>query len=365
MTSEESHRRVLMNRPAPFRGGDGPDEEPAPRRLDDAWLRALYLDLYGRPPYDTEREQWRGKPLGDFIRVALESEEAWRHWLDEQLYYFMLIDTFRPVGTSLDELPALLAEGRMAARDALHRIALSTSFDQRNPGADTFVTVVMEQFCGIDVQRSQGELKIGKAAYDGGKGIFLGSKASSQSDVVRIAATHKDAAKHLVEREHDRLTRRPLDKRQRARTAKSLQRAPMGFPGILAGWLESDAYAERVEEGAPMSNRAWVRSVFIDLGGSLPDADDAEALRGALDALGDPAPLRSAIVRMLLTAEETRPPGAVEYPEAWVDQAFRRLLGRAPTDDETKAFAGAIRDSVDGPGIVLYTLMTSDEYERP
>ena len=113
--------------------------------MDAGAVRALSIDLYGRPPLDGERAHWIGRPRAEFIARALASEEAWRHWLDEQLYYFMLIDRFRPVGTSLDELPELLAKRAMPPRDALHRIALSTSFDLRNPGADTFVTVVMEQ----------------------------------------------------------------------------------------------------------------------------------------------------------------------------------------------------------------------------
>ncbi|MEM6571009.1 MAG: hypothetical protein AAF957_21535 [Planctomycetota bacterium] len=348
----------------PARTNDDPPAGPIPA-LDDRWLRSLSTDLVGRPPYAAERERWLGKPRAPYVAALLATEEAWRHWLDEQLYYFMLIDSFRPVGTSLDELPPLLAKRAMTPRDALHRIALSTSFEARNPGADTFVTVVMEQLCGIEVQKSKRELEIGKAAYDGDGGLFLGSRATNQSDVVRIAATHQDAARHLAEREFERLTRSTLSKRERARTGKRLHRAPREFVEVLTEWLASDAYAQRVALGAPLSNRNWVRAIYVDLGGALPSDDATEALRSALDGLGDPVPLRSAIVRMLLDGEGTRAPrsGDIGDPGAWVDTTFSRLLGRAPTADERAAFVGAASTGADGPEIVLYTLVTSEEYQ--
>lgn len=321
----------------------------------------------GRPPLPAERERWLGEPLQDFVRAVLVTEECWAHWLSEQLYYFMLIDQFRPVKTSLDEIPAMLAARSMSPRDALHRIALSTSFDQRNPGADTFVTVVMEQFCGIEVQRATRELELGKTAYDGGSGLFLGTMANSQSDVVSIAARHRDAVRHVLGREHERLCRAPLGRKGRGKLARQLHDAPELFFDIFEGWLLSDAYAQRVAEGAPVENHVWVRMVFVDLSGALPSVGDVEALRSALDGLGDPAPLRSAIVRMLLSSDGTRAPGrsAVKSVGDWVDGLFARLLGRAASARERGAFIAAAKADDSGPETVLYTLMTSPEYDLP
>ena len=183
---------------------------------------------------------------------------------------------------------------------------------------------------------------------------------------MRIAATHSDAARHFVAREYERFTRVPIDKRTRVRTGKRLHREPAAYIDILAEWIASDAYAQRVAEGAPLSNRIWVRTIFIDLGGALPSDKDTEALRSALDGLGDSAPLRSAIVRMLLSAEGTSPPrsGEVSDHEAWVVDTFARLLGRVPSADEKAVFVAAARGQSDGPEIVVYTLVTSEEYER-
>ncbi len=353
---------IVPSMPSPQRAESELDPATA---IDDRWLRAISIDLLGRPPLAPERERWLGQPLADVLDELWGLELTWGHWLDEQLYFFMLIDQFRPVGTSLDELPERLQKGTLTAGEALHRIGLSTSFDLRNPGADTFVTVVMEQFCGVEVQSSRRELEIGKGAYDGRAGVFMGSRAKSQSDVVEVAAGHKNAARFLVGREYERLTRAPMSKRDRARAGKRLHREPGAYPDLAKEWMNSEAYAERVARGAPMSNRTWVRAVHVDLGGAPPSGATTEALRSALDGLGDPAPLRSTIARMLLEADGTRAPRGPELGDAgaWVEDVFQRLLGRAPTGDEKVAFSRVASETGDGPTLVLYTLLSSPEYE--
>lgn len=328
-------------------------------------LRALFHDLYGRAPLRAEREAWLGKPLGDLVDAALVDEAAWRHWLDVQLYYFMLIDRFRPVDEGLEALPARLASRRATPRFALHRIALTSSFNLRNPGADTFVTVMMEQYCGIEVQRSARELEIGKGAYDGKPGTFLGSKAASQSDVIEIAVEHRDAARHFVSREYERLCGEPCGRRESARWGKRLMKAPEAMFEMYGEWLRSPEYAARIQRGKPLSNRAWVRSVYVDLGDAVASDEDVEALRGALDSLGDPRPLRSLIVRMLLDADGTRAPRgpAIGDPVEWIDATFARLLGRDPTELERTRFVEVCEGGPDGPELVLFTLLTSSEYQ--
>lgn len=341
-------------------------DQDEPNTLDEGALRAVSIDLLGRPPTDEERERWVGEPRGDLVDALLATEEAWEHWLGEQLYYFMLIDRFRPVGTSLDELPRLLAARALSPRDALHRIALSTSFDLRNPGADTFVTVVMEQFCGIEVQESKRELEHGKLAYDGERARFLGEEANTQSDVVRIAARHADAAEHFVAREHERLTGRPVPARELGRIGRSVHREPKAAFDLYTEWLASDAYDARIRTGRAVPNHTWVRMIHHDLGRPAPSDEDVESMRSALDGLGDPAPLRSAILRMALAAKDADVPRVNDEAEseAFVKGAFQRLLGRTPAPDEARAFrAAALED--DGPRTILYVLMTSEEYERP
>ena len=185
-------------------GQDPRTRAAAARALDARSLRAVFMDLVGRPPRRAEAQEWLGRGRGELLDDLLGSEEFWAHWWHEQLYYFLLIDNFRPRTRAAKEVPTKLAEGRLHYRDALHQAALTPTFDLRNPGADTFVTVVMEQFCGVVVQDRASELEIGKVAYEGGKGRFLGTTAENQADVIRICVEHRDASRHFLAREHQR-----------------------------------------------------------------------------------------------------------------------------------------------------------------
>ena len=121
--------------------------------LDSGRLRAIFFDLFGRPPLRAERGRWLGRGAGELLDESLGSVAFWENWLEEQLYYFLLIDNFRPASEKVRAVPTDLAHGRIGVRDALHRIVISASFDRRNPGPDTFVTVVMEQLLGSTVQK--------------------------------------------------------------------------------------------------------------------------------------------------------------------------------------------------------------------
>ena len=159
----------------------------APRRLDAGELRRLCLDLLGRPPLAEERARWIGGVADEVVEALVASRAFWAQWLEEQLWYFLLVDQFAPRGEGVLRLPDELEAGELDARDAVHRIALAPNFDQRNPGADTFVTVVMEQLCGLEVAKQRRELELGKKMYEGAEARFLGGAGRSQSDVVKLA----------------------------------------------------------------------------------------------------------------------------------------------------------------------------------
>lgn len=334
--------------------------------LDARRLRSVYLDLLGRPPFRAERELWLGRGTRELLDALLGTPAFWRHWFDEQLYYFMLIDNFRPAGEGVEAIPAGLAAGKLSVRDALHRIALLPSFDLRNPGADTFVTVVMEQLVGMTVQLARRELEIGKAAYDGRPGLFLGASAGSQADVVRVAAEHKDGMRHFVAREYARLMEAPLDRRALAAAARELHKDPRRFIDVLRAWMLSDAYAERLARGKELPNRVYVRALFVDLMEREPTDDEAETLRGALDGLGDSRPLRAVVVRMLLDSGKVALPtkGAIPDPTAWVAEQFRRFLGREASPEELRAFVTVFHEPACEPRTIVQVLLSDPSYHR-
>lgn len=334
--------------------------------LDAGLLRAVYLDLAGRPPFEAERERWLGQGLGKFLDEFLGSEAFWDNWLEEQLYFFLLIDNFRPESGRVASIPADLSAGRIDVRDAIHRIALCSSFDLRNPGADTFVTVVMEQLCGMTVQSSARELEIGKTVYDGEAGRFLGTSGSSQADVVAIAIDSKRFTAAYVEREYLRLLRRQPERQAFSAWCKTLRRDPRAYVSLVRDWLLSDAYRQRLAQLAPQPNRMFVKSLFVDLLDRLPDEDEARRMRTALDGLSDPGPLRAVLARLLLDSGQVAIPAKqqISDPTAWVAAWFPKLLGRAATQLELEVFVSAFHEPETHPETIVYAIVSHPEYHR-
>jgi len=351
-------------------GDDAPGAartESAPSRpLDTAALRAVYLDLLARPPFLDERERWLGADRAALVDELLAGRELWERWTEEQLYYFLLIDNFRPHSDRVLAIPEGLQERRLGVREAIHHIALSPSFDRRNPGPDTFVTVVMEQMLGITVQKQPRELEIGKRLYDGQDGVFLGERGSSQADVVRIAIEDEGFLVELLRREHERLLRAEASRRDLKGWARELDSNPRGYADVVRGWMLSEDYERRLGEKKLQPNRLYVRTMYVDLMDRLPDPDEERRLRGALDGLSDPGPLRAVLARLLLDSGKTTVPDKAEIRDAttWVGGLFERLLGRPAADDELKTFVTAFHDPACRPTTVVYAIVSHPEYHR-
>lgn len=338
----------------------------SPGASDARRMRAIGFDLLGRPPLAAERELWKGRPFDELAADLLASEDAWRHWLDEQLYYLLLVNNFAPRTEGVQALPRELATRAVDVRTALHRIALTPTFDARNPGADTFVTVVMEQLAGLDVKRNVRDLDAGKRIYDGVQATYLGAKGDNQSDVVSITMASKQFTRHLLAREHLRLTREEAPAKALASWCATFDASPASYASIVREWLASEAYERRLAARHPLSNRAFVRALFVDLVGRVPTAKEAEPMREALDALSDPTPLRAFLARTLVESSRVKLPERKDVgdPRAWIAERFDQLLARAPSESELAAFARAL-EAVDGrPRTLLTALVTSLEYQE-
>jgi hypothetical protein len=330
-------------------------------------MRAVYQDLLGRPPLEEERGRWRGAGVRTWLDEALGSEALWSHWLEEQLYYFLLIDNFRPEGERIESAPADLAAGRRDVQQVIHHIALSSSFDQRNPGADTFVTVVMEQLGGMTVQKNARELDIGKRIYDGAKGNFLGKAGSNQADVVRITVEHRRFAEHFLEREYRRLLRcDPPRGRAWSQQVLAFQRDAREFKQILRAWILSEEYEARLREPVLQPNRLFVSSLFVDLIDRSPNPDEHRRMRNALDGLSDAGPLRSVIARLIIDsgAASIPPREMIVNPDDWIRELFEKLLARAPSEAELQTFVAAFDDPACRPETIVYALVSHPEYHH-
>jgi hypothetical protein len=329
-------------------------------------LRTAFLTLFGRPPFEAERGRWRGRPIAELLDEVLLSLEVWQHWYEEQLYYFLLVDNFRPASEMAQAIPAELAAGRLDVREALHRIALSPSFDLRNPGADTFVTVVMEQFLGANVQKSQRELGLGKTIYEGHPATFLGTSGESQADVVRIALESREASRHFLVREHERLVFAQPESKALLGWTRRFHEDPRTYPEIVREWLNSERWDGRLAAPQPLSNRLFVHALFVDLQARRPEEHEAEPMRSALDGLADPRPLRAVLIRMMLDSGKVELPekSAIADPAAWIEGLFRRLLGREAVPAELTTYVESFRDDACRPATILLALLSDPDYHR-
>lgn len=333
--------------------------------LDSGTLRRVFLDLLGRPPLPEERAAWLGKAREGLFDALLSRQEFWENWLEEQLYYFLLVDGFRPTTEGVRALPGELAEGRIGVLESIHRICLSSSFDRRNPGPDTFVTVVMEQLLGVKIRSQVRELEIGKRIYDGARGTFLGRAGSSQADVVQIAIEDKRTSRHFLRREYQRCLRREPTPGDVESWAAKLEGTPTAYTSIVRTWFLSPAYEGRLGTRKPLPSRLFVRAVFTDLFGRLPTDEETHLLRSALDGLADPAPLRSLVARILLDSGKVPVPDLQGLPDTsgWIQERFEALLGRPPSEPEAAAFRESAEDSACRAETVLRAIITHPEYQ--
>jgi hypothetical protein len=339
------------------------------RRLDPMRLkliRRLYFDLKWRTPRLGEIERWYDRPHEDMVRAFLEDEETWDTWFEQQLFYFLLLDRFRPKEGRVTTIPARLARGEITMERALEEIVRSQYFNARNPGNDTFVTVVLEQCLGMVVQerRNKHILETGKKMYDGYRVRLFRETGDSQADLVRIVFRQRAFYDHLVARTWRALHGTELAKKRRKAYVDRCVAQPGSFRAIYAEWLAGPEYREGVARPRKKGEIPYVRSLFLDTLDRLPSYQELRNVRNAFLSLADPTPIRLVMGRVLLESDQARMPGSALLVKPFVLELFVRLFARQPTDRELTTFVNALKsDPAVTPRVVLYTLISSPEYQ--
>ena len=327
-------------------------------------LQRVCYDVLARGPTESERRSYVGADVATLIERLLRSREAMAEWFEAQLFYFLLLDRFRPGGESIERIPARLQKGELDARAAIAEILLSTGFSLRNPGNDTFVTVVLEQCLGYRVQDKSTLpiLEAGKRAYDGKKAKFLGQEVSSQSDLVQAVLAHGDFVRAMLDRHRVRLLGEPLPKN--APEPARVQQDFAQFFVVLGEWLSSDAYAQALAIRRRKSERQFLRGIYNDLLERAPTLDELRNLRNAMTAMADPAPLRSVLAKVILDSPQAKlPTRTVGEESEFVRGCFLRYLAREPQAEELGTFAGALTQAGASPQQIVRAIVGSLEYQ--
>jgi hypothetical protein len=361
-------------KPTPAARADAPRPEPArkallDRRLDPRRLRLirrLYFDLKWRTPRIEEVERWYEASHEEMVAAFLKDEEVWESWYERQLFYFLLLDRFRPKDHPLTTVPRRLTEGRITAPRALEEIVRSQFFNARNPGNDTYVTVVLEQCLGLVVQerRNTRTLELGKKMYDGYRTKLFRETGDSQADFVRIVFGQERFCEHLLARTWESLHGKPIDGKRLEKDAARLHADHAAFRKILAEWLTGPDYVDGVEVPRTKAEVPYVRALFLDTLDRLPSYDELRNVRNAFLSLADPTPIRLVMGRVLLESDQARLPASASSPDRFVKEQFVRLFARQPTGRELDAFVKALEsDPRVNPRVVLWTLISSPEYQ--
>lgn len=344
--------------------------------------RRLFLDLRGRTPTEEELAALVPLPWEQRVDRLLDGDATWQDWLDEEAFYFLLIDQFRPVSDRIVALPAGLREGRQSFRDAHQALALSAEFNARNPGNDTYCTVVLEQFLGIEVQKAPKVLETAKRAYDGKLERLFNVQVNSQSDVVRATLDQKGYVDLFVRRMARRYLRQELPPAEHDAAVAMLTADPLRFRAVLREWLLSPRYADPDRPPCAKTDHQFIRSLFVDLLGRPPAYEEFRNMRNALQALADPTPLRGVLAKVLLDssaavaptppdspAAAPRPGATTDRPgrdERWtpaVTELFRRLLGRDPSARELDAFSAVLAEDGATWRTAALAIVTSGQYQ--
>jgi hypothetical protein len=331
---------------------------------DRRHVRALHLDLLGRTPRPDELELAAAASADTLVRHLLRSLEFWEHWHEDELYYFLLVDNARPDAAAAGSLPSRLQAGTLDMPGAVREIVAGSAFNRANPGPDTFVSVVLEQLLGVDVQRHAALLEAGKKMYDGRASSLYGEAGSSQADVVAIVTRQPPFTRRLAERQYRRLVGADAPARDLDRWGRRLVEQPGAFAELVREWVLSPAYAERLLSLRRKTDLQFIRGLYVDLTGELPEDDELRRLRAALGTVADSAPLRAVIARSLLDRHpDGVPPRGELEPGAFVDESFLRFLGRPPQPDERAQFLAVLAEPDCQPATVLRALVTHPEYQ--
>lgn len=331
----------------------------------DREIRALYLDLLGRTPTLLERKMAYAITREHLIDRLLGSVEFYENVYELELYYFLLLDNFHPRTPQLEALPSRLLNGATDWRDATREIVISQYFNARNPGNDTFVTVILEQLLGITVQDQPALLETGKKMYDGYKTTVFGKSGASQSDLVGIVLERPEFAERFIARHYQRFVGSAPSKTDLERDAERFRADPRSYPALVRDWLSSEAYAQARQTPRAKDDFQWIRSVFVDLLGRRPSDDEFRNFRNAVQALADSRPLRSVLSKVILDSGQVPLPAEEGLKaRAFINETFDRFLGRAPTEQEAAAFEKALAEPTVSPRTMVQAILSSAEYQQ-
>ncbi|MEK7469045.1 MAG: FHA domain-containing protein [Planctomycetota bacterium] len=325
------------------------------------YTRDVHFDLLGRSPTEDDVQRAAAETRAGTVDRLLRSVECFETWYEEEVYYFLLLDNFRPATDRMVSIPKKLSAGAMTIPDAIHEIVICQYFNHRNPGNDTYVTVILEQLLGMVVQDQPMLLKVGKQMYDGYEGKLFGETGRNQADLVSIVMKQKRFHELVLERLHKRIAGAAIRPNVLANNVERVVADPKAFHEVMKEWMLDDAYIARASKLRKKSDHQFIRGLYTDLLGRRATYDEFRLFRNALQALADPTPIRSVLAKVMVDSEQVKA-GKVGDSGQWVKDLYARMLGRMPNEKELAVFAPVVKDGK--PKLAIQAIVDSEEYQH-
>jgi hypothetical protein len=334
----------------------------------DRWVRRVFFDLIGRPPTRKERADAAKLDARGIVSRLIASADCADNFFLDRLFDYGLVPPNAPQTSDddyarLQSIPQRLASGAITQPDAIGEILLSRAYDRRNMNADNFVRACFEQALGRIPPDD--ELNAGKAMYAGRAATLLGKTGKSRADVVGIITRDFGFYEYAVRVLMLRYILFDLTYPSRTATVIDLDRAARQYAAdataiaqIHADIVLSQEYRDRVDAEKCKTAPQWVASVFVDLLDKKPSTNELVILATSLSAMGDPTPLKRIVVAVLANSVAKQ---SASNKDAWIDDAFARLLARKPKQTERDIFRAALANA-NGPVLALQALAASVEY---
>ncbi|MEK7483242.1 MAG: PKD domain-containing protein, partial [Planctomycetota bacterium] len=330
------------------------------------YIRKVFFDTFNRAPSIAEYSRFQNQSPEQVVDQILSSYEFWENWYEDELFYFLLIDNFRPANEALLSIPERLHKKQFHTREAIQSIVISQYFNARNPGNDTWVTVVFEQLLGMKVQEKKNvkHLVTGKKIYDGYKEKLFNQEGKSQADVIYITLAQDIFYELYILRHYERYFGEKPKKEAVQPEIEQYKADPGCYSTIVKQWLLSQKYRDSAWKLRSKTDFKFVRALYVDLLGRRPSFEEYRLLRNALQALSDSRPLRTILVKLIVESGQFTLPekSAISNSNQWIREQFFRYLCRFPTEQELSIWSSTFPQRFCSPQLMVEALLLNREY---
>lgn len=327
-------------------------------------IRRLYLVTVGRTPLRTEVLEALAEDEKATTERLLSSSDHWQAWLAELLVRFLGPESGATLLEQYTDTAEELADGSLSFRDVFVEIANSDAVRVKYASPEAFARRTLEVFIGEQALQDEDLIRNAVKMLAGERVPVMGERGSSREDFLEIISKQAAFYRWQIRYEAARYLgpAANLTSRQLTRGAMRLAMSPANFKTMRRGWLVGPDYKRMAGTPRTKDVGQFVRGLIVDAFNRRPKPVEEGRLRRIAADLSAPDGMRSIIAAIVARSSDLfLDAPASRSAEIWVEDQFRRLIGRVPTAAEAREFVAVAKTPL-GPRAVIATLLQSPEY---